>query len=205
MQRGNRIQAAGKKPVFQRHAATEDTGLGTGSRSLPVRDGKDDAAALGRIGDAVQIAEGIGVQQAGRGGRIAAQHPDPALPVADGDGGLEIEKLLPRPVTVVVIGAVQDQQMARPPQRIVDVAHELRASGKIVVLDRDGVALAFKNVRDFLGHIRDGAAAADKILEIERRLIHRGTPRERCQRGTGRPPPATSAWREIATPVQNAA
>ena len=77
------------------------------------------------------------MQQAGRRRGVAAQHANAPLPVADRDGGKEVVELLPRPEAVVVVGAVQDQQVAALLQGIVDVAHEVAGGGEVMVLDAD--------------------------------------------------------------------
>jgi hypothetical protein len=65
------VVATGEQPVLQRHGAAEDARRGAHRRRLAPGHRKDDAAALGRIGDAVQVA----VDHAGEqpGGSAASQ------------------------------------------------------------------------------------------------------------------------------------
>ncbi len=165
--------AAGEQAVLRRHGAAEDAWGGAGRGRLAARHRQDDAAALGGVGDAVQVAVGGAGQQAGGVVVVAAQQADAARAVGGGDRGEEVMELLPGPEAAVVVGAIEDQQVARLLQRVVDGRYELAAGGEVVVLDADTVSLGFEDIGDLPRHCGDAAAAAKEEVIRERQCVHR--------------------------------
>ena len=113
MHRRQQVVAAGEQPVRQRHRAAEDARRGARRRRLALGHREDDAAALGRIGDAVQVAVNYAGEQPARVVGVAAQQADAAFGRAGVGGGEEVRELLPRPVRAVVVGGVQHRRRCR--------------------------------------------------------------------------------------------
>lgn len=84
-----------------------------------------------------------------------------------GDGGDEVGEFLPRPEAGVVLGGVEDDQMAAGLQAVMDIQRELAAGGEVVVLDDNFVVGAGQDVRDFPRRVRDRSAAADEVVMRE--------------------------------------
>ena len=81
-------------------------GVGRAEGASPRATRQDDAAALGGVGDVMQVAVGGAGQQAGGIVVVAAQQADAARAVGGGDLGEEVVELLPGPEAAVVAAAV---------------------------------------------------------------------------------------------------